>query len=180
MAKKLNAEEVKFYSHLGQLSTLFARLEYLIREITGLYIVRDSHHQMVYLSIIGKYSLEKNTALLKELTYINSFGDKQKSLLKLIGEVNHIRNIRNLFIHGLWDDPFIENEEIVIICNDKSFSLKKKIKEQEQLLHFRSNEAKKFSLGTIKKHIQQLEKINTGLSAILNEIEDDPSEYFEL
>lgn len=111
----MNENEIKFYSHLGKLSLLFSRLEYLIREITGLYIVKDLNEDMVYLSIIGKNSLEKNTTLLKELTYINSYGDKQKSLLKLLGEVNDIRKIRNLFIHGLWDNPTIENGDISII-----------------------------------------------------------------
>jgi hypothetical protein len=65
----MNDIEIKFYSHLGKLSTLFSRLEYLIREITGLYIVKESHEDMVYLTIIGKnrkkYSFTKGANLYK-------------------------------------------------------------------------------------------------------------------
>jgi len=175
----MNENEIKFYSHLGKLSTLFSKLEYLIREITGLYIVKDSHEEMVYLSIIGKNSLEKNTSLLKELTYISSFGDKQRKLLKLIGEVNNLRQVRNLFIHGLWDIPTCEDGEIIITCNDKSFQLKKELTEHSQKLSFHSNIAKKFNLSTIQKHIRQLDKINNDLEIILNEITEDPNDYFD-
>ena len=175
----MTENEVRFYSHLGKLSTLFSQLEYLIREITGLYIVKDSNESMVYLSIIGKNSLEKNTSLLKELAYISSFGDKQKILLELIGEVNHIRKVRNLFIHGLWDKPTSDNGDIFIICNDKSFKLKKDINESGQQLSYNSNAAEKFHLLTIQKHIKQIDKINNGLNLILKEIEEDPGQYFE-
>jgi hypothetical protein len=174
----MNEIEIKFYSHLGKLSTLFSRLEYLIREITGLYIVKESHEDMVYLTIIGKNSLEKNTALLKELAYISSFGDQQRTLLKLIGDVNNIRKVRNLFIHGLWDNPTNENGDIFIVCNDKSFKLKREPTIHGQRLSYNSNVAEKFNLSAIKKHIKQLEKINSGLNLILQEIEEDPSQYF--
>ena len=175
----MNESEIKFYSHLGKLSTSFSKLEYLIREITGLYIVKDSNEEMVYLSIIGKNSLEKNTSLLKELTYIDSFGEKQKRLLNLIGDVNNIRKVRNLFIHGLWDSPTCEEGEISITCNDKSFQLKKELNENSQKLSYHANVAKKFNLTTIQKHIKQLDKINKGLESILSEIVEDPNEYFD-
>ncbi len=175
----MNENEIKFYSHLGKLSTSFSKLEYLIREITGLHIVKDSYEGMVYLSIIGRNSLEKNTSLLKELTHIRSFGDKQQKLLKLIGDVNNIRKVRNLFIHGLWETPTFEDGELIIICNDKSFQLKKELNEFSQKLSYRTNSAQKFNLTTIQKHIKQLDKINRNLDIVLKEIIKDPREYFD-
>lgn len=175
----MNENEIKFYSHLGKLATIFSRLEYIIREITGLYIVKNTDEEMVYLSIIGQNNLRQNTSLLKELTYINNFGDEQSSLLKLIGEVNNKRSVRNLFIHGLWDSPIAENGEIFITCNDKSFKLRKELITDEQKLSYSTNITKKINLSTIQKHIIQIEKINIELNLILNKIKENPYQYFE-
>lgn len=175
----MEENEILFYSHLGKLSTQFSTLEYLIREITGLYIVKDIYEDMVFLSIIGKNSLEKNTSLLKELAYINTFGEKQRTLLEIIGKVNDVKNVRNLLIHGLWEKPINQNGEISIVCNDKSFKLTKKFSNGTQLLTYPIKNPTKFKLSTIKKHITQIEELNNRLKSIHEKIKDDPNEYFE-
>ena len=114
-----NDIEKEFYFHLGLLSTKFAEMETNVISILGGIITEE-----IFLinPIIEKNSLSQNIELLKKVNLYKEF--EKEAVQNLIDRISDIRKDRNLFIHGLWGNPYQEKGEILIDCLEQKVTPK--------------------------------------------------------
>lgn len=101
----------EFYFYLGLLSTLFARMESNLITILGQLIVDNF---VLTSTILERNSLAQNIELLKK---INKYrGYEEAAIKNLTDKISNVKSKRNLFIHGIWSDPFELDNDIIILC----------------------------------------------------------------
>lgn len=144
-----------FYLNLGLLSTKFAKIEYKLMEILGLLIIDNF---VITSTIFEKNSLAQNIELLKR---INKYrGYEEEYLKNLIIKIGAIRKERNLFIHGIWGEPFEFDNDVLIQCHEPKIQYDDK-KEDERIIsqEWSSSKPHEFRLTYVKKLIQNLNDI---------------------
>jgi hypothetical protein len=149
--------ELEFYAHLGLLSVKFAKLEFKLSVILGKFL--DPNDDLIPTVITEHNSLSKNIDLLKKLDRVRNW--EHSLISRLIDQISKIKNDRNLFIHGIWSDPIIEENSIQIICDERKISyVDEKDNEDNyvnQTWHFSMNHV--FRLDDIKNRIADIDNI---------------------
>lgn len=158
MLIKINHMEeykINFYTNLGLLSTKFAKLEYKLMEILGLLIIDNF---VITNTIFEKNTLAQNIELLKRINKYRKH--EEKYIQNLIAKIGSIRKVRNLFIHGIWGEPFEFENDILIQCQEPRIQYDD-IKEDEIIIQqeWASSKSHEFRLAYIKKIIQDLDDI---------------------
>ena len=170
MSDKYNkTEESKkeFYFYLGLLSTLFAKMESNLLTILGSLIADDF---VLTTTILERNSLAQNIELLKKL---NNYRDyEKKSLRNLIDKISKIKGTRNLFIHGIWGEPFELDNDIIMTC-DEAKLLYEEEKDANGLIENKSWASKtrhEFRLSYIQKLVENVEDIITVQNYFINKL----------
>ncbi len=101
----LNDTNIHFYSRIGLLSVRFSEIESLVSHIIEKLINSDS--DMISYLLIENNVLDKNLTILQQINNQRYFEEERIS--KIISEIKQLKNIRNLFIHGVWSD--VENKD---------------------------------------------------------------------
>lgn len=147
-----------FYHNMALLSMKFARMEYHLGEILTKFIT-DSF--VVSGILFEKNVLAKNIELLKKINQYKGF--ETERLDKMLKEINSIRDDRNLFIHGLWGNPYPEDDDIACIVS--SFKL--------ETIHAKENDEKRWSRGKHRRvTLSELKKTTTKIDWIISEQEN--------
>jgi hypothetical protein len=105
----------EFYAHLGYLSVQFARMEQTLHAMIAVMVTDDLNYLDLH-SITERMSISSLTDILKKLNRIKSF--ERELVDKILELVEKVRKNRNLFIHGIWSDPFVSEGKIMITCVD--------------------------------------------------------------
>jgi len=144
-----------FYTNLGLLSTKFAKLEYKVMEILGLLIIDNF---VITNTIFEKNTLAQNIELLKRINKYRKY--EEESIKNLIEKIGSLRKIRNLFIHGIWGEPFKFENDTLIQCQEPKIQYED-IRDDEIVLQqeWSSSKSHEFRLTYIKKTIQNLDDI---------------------
>ncbi len=108
---KTEEPKKEFYFFLGLLSTKFAIMESNLLTILGLLIIDNF---VLTSTVLEKNSLAQNIDLLKKINKYRSF--EEATIEDLIAKIVNIKSRRNLFIHGIWGDPFEFDDDIIITC----------------------------------------------------------------
>lgn len=144
-----------FYLNLGILSTKFAKMEYKLMQLLGLLILDNF---VITNTIFEKNSLSQNIDLLKR---INKYrGYEEEYIQNLIAKIGSIRKERNLFIHGIWGEPFELDDDIFIQCHEPKIQYDN-TKEDERVTsqEWSSTKPYEFRLTYIKKLIRNIDDI---------------------
>lgn len=160
-----NIEE--FYHNIALLSMKFARMEYHLGEILSKFIT-DS---FVISGILFENNvLAKNIELLKKINQYKGF--ETERLDKILKEINSIRGNRNLFVHGLWGNPYLEDDDI--ICVVSSFKLERTKGNIEK--NWLSGKHRKVTLSELKKTTTKIDRIISEQENLLKLIEEEGAE----
>lgn len=110
--------EKDIYALLGELSVKFSTLEFGISAI--LEVLIDSNNPAIGAILTDGHSLNKNLTLITRVIPFKFENNSQipVRLKALITEVDGLRNLRNLFIHGKWliDENQLQNN--MVTCFD--------------------------------------------------------------
>ena len=155
MYNRVEEYKKEFYFNLGLLSTKFSKMEYKLIQILGLLIVDNF---VITNTIFEKNSLAQNLELLKKLNKYRSY--EEKYIQNLIANIGRIKKDRNLFIHGIWGEPFEFENDILIQCHDPKIQYES-IQEGEMIVsqEWSSSKPQEFRLTYIKKLIKNLDDI---------------------
>jgi len=168
--KNIPENEKEFYFYLGQMSTSFAKMEYNILTILGNLIIDDF---VLTATILESNSLAQNIELLKKINKYRCF--ETNSLSNLISKIGSVRKNRNLFIHGIWGEPFEKENDLMIICREPKilYEEKKDDKKTDRIAKtWTSSKSHEFRLSYIKRQIEIIEDIITAQNALIKQLAD--------
>jgi hypothetical protein len=154
----------EFYFYLGLLSTKFAIMEYKILSLLGNLIVDEF---IVAATVLERNSLIQNTDLLKKINKYRDF--ETKALDRLVAKISHIRRNRNLFIHGIWGEPFKSENDIMITCAEPKI-LYEETKDKKSWKHSTHH---KFRLSYIKKLVQEIDDIILAQDYLIEKLKEN-------
>lgn len=153
----MTAQEEKFYSNLGLLSVKFAQVDSLLAEILGKLI--GSEDDLISETLTEDNTISKNIYLIKKINRIHSFNEPL--INDLLAEVDKIRKVRNLFIHGIWGSPFETDGELRIVCSARKIKYEEKINSKGVLIEqtWRHTEKQIFSLQDLIMYAKTIDEI---------------------
>lgn len=110
-------EHIKFYSAFGILTVAFAQMVADVRMlISGLAF---GGNLVTAAAFIDTSQLGENLRILRKIS--RQYWDKENQFLDIIKAVEKIREIRNLFIHGVWHSGnFEEPKGFATVTNLKT------------------------------------------------------------
>lgn len=163
--------EKEFYAHLGLLSIQFSKMEYKLAVIVGELI--GTKYDQISVTITDQNNLHQNMGLLKKFSDIRDI--KEEELDNLYKKVDSIRANRNLFIHGIWGEPFETENEIKIVCEERKIKYREELNDKKEVTakHWTYNKHHVFELTTIKNLIQQINEILETEDELIDVLKDE-------
>ena len=158
----------EFYYYLGLLSTKFAKTEYNILMILGLLIVEDF---VLTGTLLEQNTLDRNIQILKKINKYRRF--KSNLMSQMLEKLGSVKKNRNLFIHGIWSDPYVEENDLMISCTEPKVQL-------TELAHCRnwsSAKSHKFRIAYIKKQVLILDEISLTQDHLIKELKLNPDQF---
>jgi len=152
----------EFYYYLGLLSTKFAKLEFNLLSILSKLILDDF---VLTSTILERNSLSQNIELLKKINKYKKF--EVKSITKLIMSISNLKTTRNLFIHGIWGEPYIAENDISIHCQEARILYE----EMENGKRWSSVRNHTFKLAFIKKQVQIIDDLILAQDYLIDKLE---------
>jgi len=166
--KNTNDHDKEVYFYLGLLSTLFAKMESKLLDILGKHITSDF---VLANTLFERNTLYQNIELLKSINNLKSF--EEETVKKLIQKISNIRKTRNLFIHGVWDDPIEFENDILITCRESKLDYSEEIQNGKRISQqWRSKKSTEFRLSYIRKLVDNVEEILLIEDYLIKKIED--------
>ncbi len=162
--------EKEFYSHLGLLSVEYAKMEYNLSKILGKLIRTDE--ETINVTLIEDNTLHRNISMLKKINRIRDF--KASDIETIIELIGRVKNDRNKFIHGIWGNPFEDNGEIKIICEERKIKYTE-TKDKNGIVFRRNwqyNDHFMFSLTYLKEQIDTIKHIINLQENLIDELEE--------
>lgn len=169
--KEMNKE---FYAHIGQLSIQFAKMEYKLSTIISKLISQED--ELITLTLIEDNTLHKNLILLADLNRIRDV--YAETIFKLIKEIEDIKKARNLFIHGIWDEPHqTEGGIAMITCEERRLKriVEKDKKGKVTSIHWSYSRHNFYELNDFKKYIKTINRIIKIEDALIKALDEEKS-----
>ena len=161
-----NKKEVYFY--LWLLSTLFAKMESKLLDILGKHITSDF---VLANTLFERNTLYQNIEILKSVNDLKGF--EEVTVKKLIQKISSIRKTRNLFIHGVWDEPIEFENDILIVCRESKLDYSEERQNGERVSRlWGSKKSTEFRLSYIRKLVDNVEEILLIEDYLIKKIED--------
>lgn len=161
--------DIEFYSQLGLLSTKFAVMEYYLFCILGELIAKDEI--IITGTILENNSLAKNLELLAQINKIRNY--ENTAIKNLITKINGVKGIRNSFIHGLWEEPYEFENDLMITCVEPKIQYIESKEKGKVISRGWSNmKTREFRLTYIKKQIEIINDIITAQEFFIRKLEN--------
>lgn len=171
--QNLNDLNIPFYSRIGLLSVRFSEIESLVSHIIEKLI--NSDEEMISYLLIEHNVLDKNLKLLEQINTHRHFD--QEKISEIISEIKHLKNIRNLFIHGVWGD--VESKDGK---TSMSVANHKWVKEKTPLWSHGNWSSRynhtKLTLKNLDSNIKQADKILLDLKKIWEVLDNEGENAF--
>ncbi|KKN82559.1 hypothetical protein LCGC14_0308550 [marine sediment metagenome] len=167
--KEYTDTEKEFYFYIGLLSDRFAKMEVLVRDILGAFISDDD--------VLNAYLFEKNSldANIKLIKTINIKYDYEKKILTgILNEVSYIKSERNSFIHGIWSEPIVKDNDIIIHCSNP----KMKFEKEPNGKRWSFGHGKSVRLTFIKKLVGRIDDIMISQKAFIERLQNFDLEFW--
>lgn len=163
--QELNELNIPFYTRIGLLSIRFAEIESLITHVNEKLI--NPSEELISHVLIGRNTLQKNLELIKQLSSMRSY--EEENILKIVSKLKPLQTLRNSFIHGVWLDVIVENNETYIYCTDHRWV----IKEDNAKWTTRTRYSKKrYTIQDLEKQIKIADEILFDLKKIWEELDE--------
>lgn len=166
--KNTDEHKKEVYFYLGLLSTLFAKMESKLLDILGKHITSDF---VLANTLFQRNTLYQNIEMLKSVNDLKGF--EEETVKKLIQKISSIRKTRNLFIHGVWDEPIEFENDILIICRESKLDYSEERQNGERVSRlWGSKKNTEFRLSYIRKLVDNVEEILLIEDYLIKKIED--------
>lgn len=139
--------EKEFYAQLGLLSVQFSKMEYYLTVIVTNLL--GTEEELVAVTIIERNNLNQNIELLLKLNKLKD--DHDKEITEMASEINKVRSMRNLFIHGIWKDLTQVGNKIQMVCEERKIKYSEEKDTAGRLIN------RKWSLN--RHHVFELQEI---------------------
>ena len=171
MTKRYSEYEEKhkeFYFYLGLISTRFAVVEYKVLKMLGLLISDDF---VLTNTLFERNSLSQNIEFLKKINKLKRI--EEVSIHNLIGKITNIKGKRNLFVHGLWGEPEIKENDLIISYADPKMDYTEEFDNGIRMSRTWSSVTKhEFRLSYLKKLSVSLSDIILAQNHLIKRIEE--------
>ena len=158
----------EFYFYLGLISTRFAVVEYNVLKILGLLISDDN---VLTNTLFERNSLAQNISFLKKINKLKKV--EEKATHNMIEQVTNIKGKRNLFVHGLWGEPIVKDNDLVISCADPKMDYSEEFENGKMMLRtWKSVTHNEFRLSYLKKLSTNLSDIILAQEHLIKRFED--------
>lgn len=165
-SKEITNKTQEFYASLGILSTKYAQMERNIMRMLQK-LIGPSH--LSGMILIENNSLSKNLDLIKQLNRIHGF--EEEYMKRLLSKINGVKGYRNLFIHGIWREPCVVDNDIEIICVDFRIKyLEEKVGNSKRKT-WSHGSLTPIRLTMIKKQLQVIDEILISQEALLGKLD---------
>lgn len=166
--KNTDERKKEVYFYLGLLSTLFAKMESKLLDILGKHITSDF---VLANTLFERNTLYQNIEMLKSINNLKDF--EAETVKKLIQKISNVRKTRNLFIHGVWDEPIEFDNDILIVCRESKLDYSEE-KENGKIIsrQWTSKRNTEFRLSYIRKLVENVEEILLIEDYLLRKLED--------
>lgn len=173
--KYKNTDELtkEVYFYLGLLSTLFAKMESKLLDILGKHITSDF---VLANTLFERNTLYQNIEMLKSVNDLKAF--EEETTKKLIQKISSIRKTRNLFIHGVWNEPIEFENDILIVCRESKLDYSEERQNGVRVSRlWGSKKSTEFRLSYIRKLVDNVEEILLIEDYLIKKFED--YDYFK-
>ncbi|MEL1243680.1 hypothetical protein AAEO56_05360 [Flavobacterium sp. DGU11] len=141
-------------------------MESNIMDILGLLIVDD--YILTSLIFQGN-TLQTNIELLKKVSKHRQF---EKNIIDdLIGKIGNIKSKRNLFIHGVWGEPYEFENDILIKCYESRLHIETEVKNGFTTTWTSKQKEHEFRLTYIRKLVIDIDHIILAQDSLINRLD---------
>jgi len=156
----------ELYEKVGELSILYAKLEFNVSKILSMLINSDDETISIYL--LERNTLQKNLELLRNFNRLRDF--RSDDIEQLMISINKVKDRRNLFIHGLWSKPSIREGQKIAYCEERKIKYTKQNERGHQQWNF--NTFYKFTYDDLGEQIGEIRNIIDIQKRLIKELDD--------
>lgn len=168
----LSSVEQEFYATLGVLSVSFASMESKVKQLLALLINPDE--ELVSMMMIQNLNLENTLSRLSDINNHREFYETE--LTEIIKRVRKIKKERNLFIHGVWYTPYLNEGSIKVHCDERKVVFQKEsYRINSDTKHWSMNNVKEYDLTFLKDIVIEVDSIIHVIEDIISIIIEDTS-----
>ena len=162
----------EFYFYLGLISTRFAVVEFNVLKMLGLLVSDDF---VLTNTLFERNSLSQNIEFLKKINKLKQV--EEIAIRNLVGQITNIKGKRNLFVHGLWGEPEMKENDLIISCADPKMDYKEEFRDGTRIARsWKSVTDNEFRLSYLKKLSVNLSDIILAQNHLIVRIEEYNSE----
>ncbi|MDR7132537.1 hypothetical protein J2X69_004910 [Algoriphagus sp. 4150] len=158
--------QIDFYAQLGKLSVNFARMELKLSSILN-YLI-DVDEDLIPVILTENNSLHQTIDLVKKINKIKNF--ESEIIKDLLERISSVKSSRNLFIHGIWGEPFESENDIKIVCEEHKIRYQEKTTEYGVDKQWKYNNFHTFTLSFLKQLTTTIEDIIRLQDYLLNKL----------
>ena len=92
---------------------------------------------------------------------------------ELLERVSSMKSHRNLFIHGIWGEPFESENDIKIVCEERKIKYKEEQTERGFSKHWKYNNHQTFRLSFLRQLTIKIDDIIIAQDFLLNKLEEE-------
>lgn len=163
--QELSEINTPFYTRIGLLSIRFSEIESLITHIIEKLI--NSDDELINHFLIKENSLHVNVELIKKLSSFRHY--EEERILQIVSKLKPLQRLRNSFIHGVWHDVKIENNETFIYCSDHRWQLIERSSDRTQYSRY---DSKRYTIQDLDKEIITANEILLELKRLWEDIDE--------
>ncbi|WP_286882633.1 hypothetical protein [Sphingobacterium sp. UBA5980] len=163
--QELSEINTPFYTRIGLLSVRFSEIESLITHIIEKLI--NSDDELINHFLIKENSLHVNLELIKKLSSFRHYEEERIS--EIVSKLKPLQRLRNSFIHGVWLDVTIENNETCIYCSDHIWQLTKSSSNRIQYSRY---DSKRYTTRDLDKELITASEILLELKRLWQDIDE--------
>lgn len=160
----INETNISYYANIGLITIRFAELESIITHIIEYFI--NSDNEIISHVLIGNNNLESNLTLLKKINLNRRY--EEEKINKIITEIRILKDTRNLFVHGVWSEVHVEDDETYILCSNHK-QVYEKVHDGRQWRRYGSQ---KFTQENLEFEIKKIDIILLALKEILDNLSE--------
>lgn len=158
----------EFYFYLGLISTRFAVVEFKILKMLGLLISDDF---VLTNTLFERNSLAQNIEYLKKINKLKRI--EEKATQNLIQQITNVKGKRNLFVHGLWGEPKMKENDLIISCADPKMDYSEEFENGKRISRmWKSVTSNEFRLSYLKKLSVNLSDIIFAQNHLIKKFEE--------